>query len=630
MAKNFDYDFSGWATRNDIKCADGRTIRQNAFIGDNNTIVPLVYQHNHKDITNVLGHALLVNKPEGVRMYGKFNDTYEGMHARTAVENGDITALSIYANGLKHANGKDVVHGSIREVSLVISPANPGATIDYVSMSHGEDGEDEEAIIYSGYQELSFNPSEVDRDELLHADEKKEDKPEPTETNEKKGADMADSKDKSVQDVLDTLTEEQKAAVKAAIGYAVEHADEIKKKAGVSNDDKEEDDDEAEHYNEGGSDFMSHHNIFEAEDDQVYTLSHSAQEEILSDAKQRGSTFRTAFKDYVESELQHGIDDIDQLFPDYEDVYKGEPETFKRDLSWVSSVMNGVHKAPYARVRTRFADARGKELRAKGYIKGDEKTISGNIKLLKRTTDPQTIYRKDALERDDIIDITDFDVVNYQYKIMRENLEEDIALAILVGDDRDDDDREQIKPEHIRPIWTDEELYTLHADIDFDAMKATLQGTETGKHFSDNYIYAEAMVQTLLYTREKYKGSGNLAMYATPHLINQMLLSRDLNGRRIYQNLSDLQAALNVSSIHTIEQFEGRTRLTKDNKTKKLLALFVNLNDYQVGSVKGGEITRFQQFDIDFNQEKMLLETRLSGAMIKPWAAIAIEEDVTA
>lgn len=630
MAKNFDYDFSGWATRNDIKCADGRTIRQNAFIGDNNTIVPLVYQHNHKDITNVLGHALLVNKPEGVRMYGKFNDTYEGMHARTAVENGDITALSIYANGLKHANGKDVVHGSIREVSLVISPANPGATIDYVSMSHGEDGEDEEAIIYSGYQELSFNPSEVDRDELLHADEKKEDKPEPTETNEKKGADMADSKDKSVQDVLDTLTEEQKAAVKAAIGYAVEHAEEIKKKVGVSDDDKEEDDDEAEHYNEGGSDFMSHHNIFEAEDDQVYTLSHSAQEDILADAKQRGSTFRTAFKDYVESELQHGIDDIDQLFPDYEDVYKGEPETFKRDLSWVSSVMNGVHKAPYARVRTRFADARGKELRAKGYIKGDEKTIAGNIRLLKRTTDPQTIYRKDALERDDIIDITDFDVVNYQYKIMRENLEEDIALAILVGDDRDDDDREQIKPEHIRPIWTDEELYTLHADIDFDAMKATLQGTDTDQYFSDNYVYAEAMVQTLLYTREKYKGSGNLAMYATPHLINQMLLSRDRNGRRIYQNLGDLQAALNVSAIHTIEQFEGRTRTTADNKTKKLLALFVNLNDYQVGSVKGGEITRFQQFDIDFNQEKMLLETRISGAMIKPWAAIAIEEDVTA
>lgn len=629
MAKNFDYDFSGWATRNDIKCADGRTIRQNAFIGDNNTIVPLVYQHNHKDITNVLGHALLVNKPEGVRMYGKFNDTYEGMHARTAVENGDITALSIYANGLKHANGKDVVHGSIREVSLVISPANPGATIDYVSMSHGEDGEDEEAIIYSGYQDLSFNPSAVDRDELLHASE--EDKPKPEETNEKKGADMADSKDKSVQDVLDTLTEEQKAAVKAAIGYAVEHADEIKKKAGVSKDDEEEEeDDDAEHYNEGGSDFMSHHNIFEAEDDQVYTLSHSAQEEILSNAKQRGSTFRTAFKEYVESELQHGIDDIDQLFPDYEDVYKGEPETFKRDQSWVSGVMNGVHKAPYARVRTRFADARGKELRAKGYIKGDEKTISGNIKLLKRTTDPQTIFRKDALERDDIIDITDFDVVNYQYKIMRENLEEDIALAILVGDDRDDDDREQIKPEHIRPIWTDEELYTLHADIDFDAMKATLQGRETGAHFSENYIYAEAMVQTLLYTREKYKGSGNLAMYATPHLINQMLLSRDLNGRRIYQNLSDLQAALNVSSIHTIEQFEGRTRLTKDNKTKKLLALFVNLNDYQVGSVKGGEITRFQQFDIDFNQEKMLLETRISGAMIKPWAAIAIEEDVTA
>lgn len=633
MPKKFEYDFSGWATRNDIKCADGRTIRRDAFLGDDGTIVPLVYQHNHKDITNVLGHALLENRPDGVYMYGKFNDTYEGQHARTAVENGDISAMSIYANKLKHTNGKDVVHGSIREVSLVISPANPGATIDYVSMSHNEDGEDDEAIIYSGYQELTRIAGVYSDDtQIEHSNfEEAIDISEPEEIahaeqpNKEKGANMAGSQ-KTIQDVLDTLTDEQKSAVQAAIGYAVEHAAEIKKKAGVSDED---DDDDAEHYDEGGSDFMGNHNIFEAEDDRVYTLSHSAQEDILTDAKQRGSTFRTAFKDYVESELQHGIDDIDQLFPDYEDVYKGEPETFKRDQSWVSSVMNGVHKAPYARVRTRFADARAKDLRAKGYIKGDEKTIAGNVKLLKRTTDPQTIYRKDALERDDIIDITDFDVVNYQYKLMRENLDEDIALAILVGDDRDDDDREQIKPEHIRPIWKDEELYTLHADIDYDAMAETLQGSETGAHFSENYIYAEAMVQTLLYTREKYKGSGNLAMYATPHLINQMLLSRDLNGRRIYQNVSDLQAALNVSAIHTVEQFEGLTRTTSDNKTKKLVALFVNLNDYQVGSVKGGEITKFQQFDIDFNQEKMLIETRLSGAMIKPWSAIAIEEDIT-
>ena len=619
MSKQFDYDFAGWATRNDIVCADGRTIKRDAFIGDDGVIVPLVYQHNHKDITNVLGHALLQNRPEGVYMYGKFNDTYEGQHAKTSVQNGDITSLSIYANQLKHANGKNVVHGSIKEVSLVISPANPEATIDYVSMEHSENGDGDEAIIYSGFQTLALNldegPAEIN-EELSHAEEPKE-KEEPKK--------MANAENKTIQDVLDTLNEEQKAAVQAAIGYAVEHASEIKKAAGGGDDDEGT----AQHSDEGGSDFMNH-NVFEAPENDVYTLSHADQVQILNDAKKGGMTFRAALDDYCETTLQHGIDDIESLFPDYHDVYTGEPETFKRDLSWVSSVMNGVHKAPYARVRTRFADARAKELRAKGYIKGDKKTVSGNIKLLKRTTDPQTIYRKDALERDDIVDITDFDVVNYQWKIMRENLEEDIALAIMVGDDRDDEDREQIKPEHVRPIWTDEELYTLHADIDFDAMKQTLQGTETGAHFSDNYIYAEAMVQTLLYTREKYKGSGNLAMYCTPHLVNQMLLSRDLNGRRIYQNMADLQAALNVSAIHTVEQFEGKTRMTEDNHKKKLVALFVNLNDYQVGSVKGGEITRFQQFDIDFNQEKMLLETRISGALIKPWSAIAIEEDVTA
>lgn len=436
---------------------------------------------------------------------------------------------------------------------------------------------------------------------------------------------MANAENKTIQDVLDTLNEEQKAAVQAAIGYAVEHAAEIKKAAGGG----EEESGEAKHSDEGGTDFMNH-NVFEAPENDAYTLSHAEQAQILNEAKKGGMTFRAALDNYCETTLQHGIDDIESLFPDYHDVYTGEPETFKRDLSWVGSVMNGVHKAPYARVRTRFADARARDLRAKGYIKGDKKTVAGNIKLLKRTTDPQTIYRKDALERDDIVDITDFDVVNYQWKIMRENLEEDIALAIMIGDDRDDEDREQIKPEHVRPIWTDEELYTLHADIDFEGMAETLQGTETGAHFSENYIYAEAMVQTLLYTREKYKGSGNLAMYCTPHLVNQMLLSRDLNGRRIYQNMSDLQAALNVSAIHTVEQFEGKTRTTEDNHVKKLVALFVNLNDYQVGSVKGGEITRFQQFDIDFNQEKMLLETRISGALIKPWSAIAIEEDVTA
>jgi phage head maturation protease len=627
MSKKFDYDFSGWATRNDIECADGRTIKRDAFLDDDGVIVPLVYQHNHSEITNVLGHALLCNRPEGVYMYGKFNDTYEGQHAKATVQSGDITSLSIYAKNLKHAAGKNVVHGSIKEVSLVIAPANPGAVIDYVTLAHGEGDEGDEAVITTSYGPFKLNLDDIPyegeepAEELTHADE-------PAKKEEKEEAKPMPNAQKTIQDVLDTLNDEQKSAVQAAIGYAVEHADEIKKSA-VGDDDDDDDDDEVSHSDNGGSDFMNH-NVFDNNDDEIYTLSHADQENILATAKNNRISFRQALDDYCASTLQHGIDDIESLFPDYHDVYTGEPETFKRDLSWVGSVINGVHKAPYARVRTRFADARAKDLRAKGYIKGDKKTIAGNIKLLKRTTDPQTIYRKDALERDDIIDITDFDVVNYQWKIMRENLEEDIALAILVGDDRDDEDREQIKPEHVRPIWTDEELYTLHADIDFDTMKTTLQGTETGAHFSDNYVYAEAMVQTLLYTREKYKGSGNLVMYCTPHLINQMLLSRDLNGRRIYQNRSDLLAALDVSAIHTVEQLEGRVRTTEDNKQKKLVALFVNLNDYQVGSVKGGEITKFQQFDIDFNQEKMLMETRISGALIKPWSAIAIEEDVTA
>ena len=627
MSKKFDYDFSGWATRNDIECADGRTIKRDAFLDDDGVIVPLVYQHNHSEITNVLGHALLCNRPEGVYMYGKFNDTYEGQHAKATVQSGDITSLSIYAKNLKHAAGKNVVHGSIKEVSLVIAPANPGAVIDYVTLAHGEGDEGDEAVITTTYGTFRLNlegipyEGEEPAEELTHADE-------PAKKEEKEEAKPMPNAQKTIQDVLDTLNEEQKSAVQAAIGYAVEHADEIKKSAGADEDD-DDDDEEVSHSDDGGSDFMNH-NVFDNNDDEIYTLSHADQENILAQAKNNRISFRQALDDYCASTLQHGIDDIESLFPDYHDVYTGEPETFKRDLSWVGSVINGVHKAPYARVRTRFADARGKELRAKGYIKGDKKTIAGNIKLLKRTTDPQTIYRKDALERDDIIDITDFDVVNYQWKIMRENLEEDIALAILVGDDRDDEDREQIKPEHVRPIWTDEELYTLHADIDFEGMKTVLQGTETGAHFSENYIYAEAMVEKLLYTREKYKGSGNLVMYCTPHLINQMLLSRDLNGRRIYQNRSDLMAALDVSAIHTVEQLEGRVRTTEDNRQKKLVALFVNLNDYQVGSVKGGEITKFQQFDIDFNQEKMLMETRISGALIKPWSAIAIEEDVTA
>lgn len=378
------------------------------------------------------------------------------------------------------------------------------------------------------------------------------------------------------------------------------------------------------------------HNIFEQEEVmEGGVLTHSDQAAIISMAKQNNvGSLQTALSIYSEqnnNSLAHGIDDIESLFPDYKDLRTGAPETIERDLTWVGHVMKGTHKSPISRIRTRLADARGEDLRAYGYKqKGMEKKIPGNIKLMKRTTDPQTVYRKDAMHRDDIIDITDFDVVAYQWSIMRHNLEEEIARAILIGDGRDDGDEMKIAEEHIRPIWKDDELYTLHVDIDMDAMRKELQGTDTGVYFGDNFVRAEALVQAALYAREKYRGSGSLEMYCTPHELNVMLLSRDRNGHRMYSSKTDLAAALNVTAIHTVEQFEGQVRTDAQGNQKKLLALFVNLNDYQVGCTKGGEITKFDQFDIDFNQYKYLIETRISGALIRPWSAIAVEEPVKA
>ena len=381
---------------------------------------------------------------------------------------------------------------------------------------------------------------------------------------------------------------------------------------------------------EGGNEDMKH-NVFENEENNTNVLSHADEATIIDMAKAPSvGSLQHAMEIYAEeNSLQHGIDQIEQLFPEYKDVKPGAPELLERDQTWVGVVMNKAHKSPISRIRTRQADARAAELRAKGYKKGNQKTLSANIKLLSRTTDPQTVYRKDELHRDDILDITDFDVVSYQYGIMRRNLEEDIAMAILIGDGRDDVDPDKISEDHIRSIWHDDELYTIHADVDIAAARAELQGTDTNKHFGDNYIYAEAIITAALYARERYKGSGSLDFFCTPHLLNVMLLARDLNGRRIYDSKSDLAAALNVNAIYTVEQFEGKTRTTDGDQTKKLLGLFVNMADYQIGSTKGGEITRFNQFDIDFNKEKYLLETRLSGALTKVYSAIALEEPVT-
>ena len=606
------FDFSGWATKANLKCSDGRIIRQDAFKDNDGQKVPLVWNHKHDNTTQVLGHALLENRDGGVYAYCKFNNTESGKTAKELVKHGDVDKLSIYANQLKQ-QGPNVIHGNIREVSLVLAGANPGACIEAVMM-HSDEGDyiaEDECIIHTGdYFSLNDEtiieqPSEDEKKEELEHSEKK--------TMEENKTTKSGS-DKTIEDVIATMNEEQQTVMCALIGEALN--------SGF--DDNEDEDDE------GGNEDMKH-NVFENEENNTNVLSHADEATIIDMAKAPSvGSLQHAMEIYAEeNSLQHGIDSIELLFPEYKDVKPGAPELLERDQTWVGVVMNKAHKSPISRIRTRQADARAAELRAKGYKKGNQKTLSANIKLLSRTTDPQTVYRKDELHRDDILDITDFDVVSYQYGIMRRNLEEDIAMAILIGDGREDVDPDKISEDHIRSIWHDDELYTIHADVDIEAAKAELQGTDTNKHFGDNYIYAEAIITAALYARERYKGSGSLDFFCTPHLLNVMLLARDLNGRRIYDSKSDLAAALNVNAIYTVEQFEGKTRTTDGDQTKKLLGLFVNMADYQIGSTKGGEITKFNQFDIDFNKEKYLLETRLSGALTKVYSAIALEEPVT-
>lgn len=600
-------DFSGYATRNDLLCGDGRIIKKDAFKHNDGKTVSLVWNHDHSNPESVLGHALLENREDGVYAYCTLNDTDAGRHAKELVQHGDVSALSIYANKLKQ-DGNNVVHGEIRELSLVLAGANPGAYIDFV-MAHNDES-DEETIgeLYAGYDERimihSAYPSN-DTDKEAEKDDKKEDT---TMTEEKKNT------EKTVKDVFDTLTEEQKTVVYALIGQALEDA-------GVSDNDEEE--------------ANMKHNIFDYDETQGNYISHSDEENIIAMAKAPGvGSLQQAMSIFAENNnLQHDAFDaetMNSLLPEYQLLDPKEPKILYDDDTWVSSVINGVHKSPVARVRTRRADARKAELSAKGYTKASKKTDMKKIQLLGRTHDAQTIYIKDTLNRDDILDITDFDVVAYQWKLMRHTLDQTLATAMLVGDGREDIDPDKIKEDHIRPIWKDDDMYCIHQDVDIAAQKAKLQGTNTGANFGDNYIYAEAIIEAALYSREKYKGSGNLTFYCTPHLLNVMLLARDLNGRRIYSSKSDLVAALNVKNIITVEQFEGLTRTTDDGKTKKLLGLFVNMSDYQLGCVKGGEITRFDQFDIDFNQQKLLLETRCSGALVEWYSAIALEEDVTA
>lgn len=601
------YDFSGWATRNDLVCNDGRTIKKDAFKNQNGKTVPLVWGHSHSDPNRVLGHALLENREEGVYAYCSFNDSESGQAAKKLVEHGDVRSLSICAGQLKQA-GANVLHGVIYELSLVLAGANPGAFIDSV-MAHGDISEDRMII---GYDENIM---------LYHSADNNDN------SEKKKVENNSDEDDETIEEVFNSLTEKQKNVVYALIGQAHEEAGE----------------DEYDDEDEGGNSKMKH-NVFEMESENRAggLLTHEDQESIIKMAKSSPiGTLQTALNIYSEENgLQHAAEssgfipngqvNVSSLFSDYQEVRPGEPEYITHDQGWIANVMKKVHKSPISRIRTTQGDIRNIDtIRAKGYKKGEEKKLSGNLKLIRRTTDPQTVYVKSALHRDDIIDITDFDYVEYLYRIDSLMLNEELAMAMMLGDGRDEGDEGKIDPEKIRPIWTDDDLYTIHTDLDIAAAKKELQGTSTGANFGENYIYAEAMINAVLYARETYKGTGTPDMYITPHMLSVMLLARDLNGRRIYDSKSELAAAFNVGDILTVEQFEGKTRKTKENKTKKLLAIIANMNDYSLGATKKGAVTHFSQFDINFNQELSLLETRCSGALTRAYSAIAIEEDVT-
>lgn len=623
------YHFSGWATRSNQLCSDGRTILPDAFKHHDGEIVPLFWNHQHDDPYACLGKALLHSVNGDIFAYCAFNDTESGNVAKELVQHGDVCSLSICANQLKQTPTRGVMHGMIRELSLVVAGANPKARIETVSLAHSDDGNEYEDEIHIYTEEgITLAHAEViDEGEETVDSEKKT--VEETAVEETLSHAEETAKDKTVKEVLDSLSPEQKDAVAYVIGTLIEDDE----------DEEEDDEDDNLDHSIGGNDTMKV-NVFDREtEQQEFVLSHADQVNIMNMAKASNvGSFQAAFRSYVEENdtLKHafvdgdGEDAIDTLFPEYKDVYPGAPELIERDQSWIGDVMKKIHKSPISRIRTRQADAHGTDLRGKGYQKkGDQKTLGGDIVLLSRTTDPQTVYRKDELHRDDIVDINGFDVANYLYGIMRHNLEEEIALAALIGDGREPGDPDKIHESHIRSIWNDDELYTIHKDVDLEAARKELQGSETGAHFGENYIYAEAIITAALYAREQYKGTGTPDLYCTPHLVNVMLLARDLNGRRIYDSKADLAAALNVGAIRTVEQFEGRTRTTKEGAKKSLLGLFVNLADYQFGCTKGGEITRFSQFDIDFNKEKYLIETRLSGALTRIKSAIALEMAAT-
>ena len=597
------YDFAGWVTKNDLLCSDGRTIRRDAFKDCDGTEVPLVYHHDHNDPTNILGKVLLENRPEGVFGYATFNETDKAQHAKEAVRHGDIKYLSIYANKLKQ-NAGDVLHGMIREVSLVMTGANPGARIE-TAFGHAEEF-DEEAVITTG-EELGVFEVKYEEN-IKHADEEAE---------ETKAKETDEGGDETIEDIFNTLNEKQKKAVYAIVGMALENEN--------GSDEEDEDDEAAEHgYYEGEDDMK--YNAFETGVTRRNTISHEDFDVILSDAKRCGS-LKDAVLAHMEDEdgvLYHAFPDggvpttgmtvstdeqqymVNQpsfLFPEYKSL-NNPPEWIKRDTGWVSKVMGKVGHTPFSRIKSVFADITEDEARAKGYMKTHLKTEEV-FSLLKRTTDPQTIYKKQKMDRDDIIDITDFDVVRWIKGEMRLMLEEEIARAILIGDGRLNSSDDKISEDHIRPVVNDKPLFTVQCPV-------TVAANATG---SDK---AEAFIDAAIRSRKYYKGSGNPDLYTTEDMLTEMLLLKDGIGHRLYKTEAELATTLRVNSIITVEVMEGFTL-----NSKEFLGVIVNLADYRVGADRGGEINLFDDFDIDYNQQKYLIETRISGALVKPFSALS-------
>ena len=602
MAKS-EYDFSGWATRTNLLCSDGRTIRRGAFSGQDGARVPLVWNHNYTSPDNVLGHADLVEREDGMYAYCTFNDSEAADSARTGVQHGDITNLSIYANHLKQM-GNDVVGGKIREVSLVLAGANPGAFIDNVSFAHGEDSE-EEAIIFTD-EEIALYHSDDEKKKKKpeddEEDEKNEDDNSEEETDEE-DEDMTDEEkkklqhadgDETVEEVFNTLNDKQKQAVYAIIGAAFEEEG------------------EAEHSDFEQEGEQMKHNVFDTEmENEGMTLSHDDMQTILDDGKRLGS-LKESFLAHADD---YGIKDIDWLFPEARNL-NTPPDWIKRETDWVQGVLNGVHKTPFSRIKSMFADIREDEARARGYIKGKRKKEEV-FSLLKRTTDPQTIYKKQKLDRDDIVDITDFDVVAWIKAEMRMMLDEEIARAILVGDGRLASSDDKIQEAHVRSILNDDELYSLKKNVEFTAAEKADPDYDQ--------IKAKKIINLVIKARKDYKGSGNPTLYTTEDFVTDCLLLEDSIGHKLYKTEEELRTALRVSKIVTVPVLEGVTREDGQGVEHSLIGIIVNLSDYNVGADKGGAVSMFDDFDIDYNQYKYLIETRISGALIKPFSALVIE-----